>query len=99
MMNKKSIFQITIAVALGGLLFGYDTAVISGAADSLQVYFELTPAQLGFAASSALIGCVFGSIMAGMISEQYGRRTALIFSAVLFLISAVGSALPETLNW
>ncbi|HBV77012.1 MAG TPA: D-xylose transporter XylE [Vibrio sp.] len=98
-MNKKNIFQITIAVALGGLLFGYDTAVISGAADSLQVYFELSPAELGFAASSALIGCVLGSIMAGNISEQYGRRTALIFSAILFFISAVGSAVPETLNW
>ncbi|MGO1192163.1 sugar porter family MFS transporter, partial [Vibrio casei] len=99
MINKKNIFQITIAVALGGLLFGYDTAVISGAADSLQVYFELSPAELGFAASSALIGCVLGSIMAGNISEQYGRRTALIFSAILFFISAVGSAVPETLNW
>lgn len=99
MINRKSIFQITITVALGGLLFGYDTAVISGAADSLQVYFKLTPAQLGFAASSALIGCVLGSLMAGNISGQYGRRSALIFSAILFFISAVGSALPETLNW
>ncbi|WP_086981136.1 D-xylose transporter XylE [Vibrio aphrogenes] len=99
MVNRKSIFHITLVVALGGLLFGYDTAVISGAAESLQVYFQLSPAQLGFAASSALIGCVIGAIIAGSVSAKYGRKASLIFSAVLFFISALGSAVPETLNW
>lgn len=98
MTNTKSIFQITIVVALGGLLFGYDTAVISGATEALQEYFSLSPAQLGFAASSALIGCIVGAIVAGSLSAKYGRKKALILAAILFFISAFGSALPETLN-
>ncbi|EOX4480607.1 MULTISPECIES: D-xylose transporter XylE [Vibrio harveyi group] len=99
MYNTKSITQITIVVALGGLLFGYDTAVISGATEALQYFFNLSPAELGFAASSALIGCVIGSIVAGPVSTKYGRKKSLILAAVLFFISAFGSALPETLNF
>lgn len=96
MNNKVNVLRLTLVVALGGLLFGYDTAVISGATEALQSYFQLTPAELGFAASSALIGCVLGAIVAGDFSSRYGRRGALKIAALLFLISAVGSAIPES---
>ncbi len=80
---------------LGGLLFGYDTAVISGAIGFLQQHFELDAAAKGWAASSALVGCFVGVAFAGEISDRLGRRTALIVAAVLFLISAIGTALPQ----
>lgn len=93
--QQINVLHLTLVVALGGLLFGYDTAVISGATEALQYYFELTAAELGFAASSALIGCVIGAVIAGGVSTRSGRRGALLIAAVLFLISAVGSAIPE----
>nr|WP_324252775.1 sugar porter family MFS transporter [Vibrio cincinnatiensis] len=98
-MNMKrniNVLHLTLVVALGGLLFGYDTAVISGATEALQHYFQLTAAELGFAASSALIGCVIGAILSGDFSTRYGRRGALKIAALLFLISAIGSAIPES---
>ncbi|MDW6005402.1 D-xylose transporter XylE [Vibrio mangrovi] len=95
MKTGTNVVHLTLVVALGGLLFGYDTAVISGAVEALQNYFQLTAAELGFAASSALIGCVLGAALAGYVSNRYGRRGALIIAALLFLISAIGSAIPE----
>jgi SP family xylose:H+ symportor-like MFS transporter len=90
---------LTVLVAtLGGLLFGYDTAVISGAIGFLQQHFDLNAAMKGWAASSALVGCVIGVAMAGELNDRLGRRTTLIVAAVLFLISAIGSALPRTLT-
>ncbi|MBT3190972.1 MAG: sugar porter family MFS transporter [Verrucomicrobia bacterium] len=89
---------IVLVATLGGLLFGYDTAVISGAIGFLQQHFELTAAMKGWAASSALVGCVIGVAMAGELNDRLGRRTTLIVAAILFLISAVGSALPRTLT-
>ncbi len=89
---------IVLVATLGGLLFGYDTAVISGAIGFLQQHFELTAAMKGWAASSALVGCVIGVAMAGELNDRLGRRTTLIVAAILFLISAIGSALPRTLT-
>ncbi len=89
--------SLSIIAALGGLLFGYDTAVISGAIGFLRASFNLGPAETGFAASSALIGCILGAAVAGPLSDRYGRKRALMLSAVLFTISAVGSAVPRTL--
>lgn len=99
--NKNSVntayaLKISIVAALGGLLFGYDTAVISGAIGFLQDHFSLSPGYVGWAASSALIGCVIGVGVAGIMSDSLGRKTTLIVSAALFLVSAVGSAVPET---
>ena len=90
------VLVLTLVAALGGLLFGYDTAVISGAIGFLQTHFELDP-QLwkGWAAASALMGCAFGAAFAGMASDRLGRKKVLIISAVLFLISALGTALPR----
>lgn len=89
--------SLSIIAALGGLLFGYDTAVISGAIGFLRASFNLGPAETGFAASSALIGCILGAAIAGPLSDRYGRKRALMLSAVLFTISAIGSAVPRTL--
>jgi len=76
--------------ALGGLLFGYDTAVISGAIGFLKTRFELSAALTGWAASSALVGCIGGACIAGTMSDRLGRRKALLVSAVLFAVSAIG---------
>jgi SP family xylose:H+ symportor-like MFS transporter len=77
------------------LLFGYDTAVISGAIGYLEVYFELTPPEVGWAASSALAGCVLGAAVAGTMSDFLGRRKVLMLCALLFVISAIGTAIPR----
>jgi len=89
---------ICLVAALGGLLFGYDTGVINGAIGFMEAHFHLTPAQTGWAGSSALVGCVLGAVMAGTISDRLGRKKVLIIAAVLFLISAVGSAIPRNLT-
>lgn len=100
---------LTLIATLGGLLFGYDTAVINGAVDSLKAYFIdprfanlADPAQanaaaslLGFVVSSALIGCIIGGLIGGWVSTNIGRKRGLIIAALLFLISAVGASAPE----
>lgn len=100
---------LTLIATLGGLLFGYDTAVINGAVGSLKAYFIdprfsnlANPAQanaanslLGFVVSSALIGCIIGGLMGGWVSTRIGRKRGLIIAALLFLISAVGASAPE----
>lgn len=101
--SKLYIFGITLVATLGGLLFGYDTAVISGAVDSLKTVFHLNEATFGTLAtfyhgatvSSALIGCIIGSAMSGIFAEKLGRRNSLLLAAVLFFISACGAAYPE----
>lgn len=93
--GNTNLLAITFAVALGGLLFGYDTAVISGTTEALTHFFKGTPAEMGFAFSSALLGCIIGAILAGFISNSMGRRGSLFLAAALFFISAVGSAIPD----
>ena len=83
---------ITGVAALGGLLFGYDTAVISGAIGLLQAHFVLTPAATGWAASSALAGCILGAGGAGRASDVFGRHSTLLFAGLCFLISSIGTA-------
>lgn len=101
--NKFYIIAITIVATLGGLLFGYDTAVISGTVGSLDAFFiqpmglseTAANSQLGFIVSSALIGCIIGGISGGLISLKLGRKNGLILAAILFFISAMGSSFPE----
>jgi len=101
--NSSYLLKLTIVATLGGLLFGYDTAVISGTVSSLESFFVLpfglgemeANARLGFVVSSALIGCIIGGISGGVISKKLGRRNGLILAAALFLLSALGSAMPE----
>jgi len=88
---------VCFVATLGGLLFGYDTAVIAGAIGFLQKHFSLTPPEQGWAASSALAGCVLGAALAGVMSDFLGRKKVLLLCAVFFIISAVGTALPSSL--
>lgn len=90
---------ITGVAALGGLLFGYDTAVISGAIELLQAHFLLTAAATGWAASSALAGCVLGTILAGVGNDRYGRRRMLLLAGICFFLSALGTALASTFTF
>lgn len=103
--NSKYLLKLTLVATLGGLLFGYDTGVISGTVGSLETFF-VTPKGLpeaaanafkGFLVASALIGCIIGGLFGGLISKKLGRKKGLILAAVLFLISALGSAMPEML--
>ena len=95
--------KLTLIATLGGLLFGYDTAVISGTVSSLKNVFidpytwpETTANFMhGLVVSSALIGCIIGGLSGGIISLRFGRRKGLILAAALFLISALGSSMPE----
>ncbi len=96
--NTSFIYKITIVAAVGGLLFGYDTAVIAGAIGFLQIKFELSSAMMGWVASCALIGCMIGTTFAGSLSDKIGRKKVLKFSAFLFAISAIGTAIPESLT-
>ena len=90
---------VSMVAALGGLLFGYDTAVINGAIGPLEEHFNLDPQfQKGWVAASALLGCVLGVALAGILSDRFGRKKVLIVSAILFLISAIGTALPKDIT-
>jgi len=89
------VMGVCLVAALGGLLFGYDTGVINGSLKFVQLKFDLAPAVKGFAASSALLACIFGAAFAGTLSDRIGRKKILMLSAVLFLISAIGTALPQ----
>lgn len=96
--NYLYVGLLASVAALGGLLFGYDTAVISGGIGFLTDYFQLSEIMEGWVASCALIGCMIGAAMAGWLSDRFGRKTVLKLSAILFLVSAVGSAVPRTLS-
>jgi len=88
--------RVCVVAALGGLLFGYDTGVIAGAIGFLETHFNLDPSfQKGWVAASALIGCTIGVSIAGLLSDWLGRKRTLIVAAILFFISAVGTALPK----
>ena len=83
----------TLIAALGGLLFGFDTAVISGTTTALREIYELSSFGLGFTVASALIGTIVGALVAGWPADRWGRRTTLVIIAVLYFVSAVGTAL------
>ncbi len=96
--NRGSIVYlmlVCLVAALGGLLFGYDTAVINGAIDPLTAKFDLDGTWEGWAMGCALLGCALGAAGAGTLSDRFGRKKILILSAVMFLVSAVGTALPR----
>ena len=102
--NPLYLFSIVLVAVIGGLLFGYDTAVISGAEQALQDFFKTglgedfyTTGLHGFVTSSALIGCIIGGLISGIMATRLGRRNALIFASVLFFLSALGSYYPEFL--
>ncbi|WP_397364530.1 D-xylose transporter XylE [Olleya sp. R77988] len=97
------LLKLTLVATLGGLLFGYDTGVISGTVGSLDSFFVIPKglsetaanAFKGFIVSSALIGCIIGGAFGGFVSKKLGRKKGLILAGILFLISALGSSMPE----
>jgi len=92
-MNKSYTILISLIVALGGFLLGFDSAVISGAVKGITVYFEMTEWMLGFSVGCVVFGAMAGNLMAGPLSDKYGRKNVLIFVAALFTISASWSAM------
>lgn len=101
--SKSYLISIVMVAVLGGLLFGYDTAVISGAEKGLQAFFlgaedfTYTDGWHGFTCASALIGCIIGSAMSGFLASNLGRKKALILAGLMFFVSALGSMFPEFL--
>jgi sugar porter (SP) family MFS transporter len=89
---------ISLVAATGGLLFGFDTAVISGTVGFFRKEFELSAAMTGWVASSALVGCMIGAAVAGVLSDRYGRKKILILSAICFTLSAIGCGLSHTVT-
>ncbi len=94
---NSTLLKSTVVAALGGLLFGFDTAVIAGATQALKVLYQLSPLGEGFTVASALVGTVIGSMLAGIPGDRYGRRDSLRGMAVLYVVSALGCALAW--NW
>lgn len=93
MRTNSYVIGCTIIAALGGLLFGFDTAVISGTTTALERVYELSPFWKGFTVAAALIGTIIGSLAIGKPADAFGRRTVMFWLAVLYFVSAVGSAL------
>lgn len=94
---KSYVILISVVAALGGLLFGFDTAVISGTINFIQPYFGLSEAGLGWTVSSLLFGCIGGVMLAGKTGDHYGRKKVLMLAALLFFVSALGSASAHSL--
>ena len=97
------LFSIVLVAVIGGLLFGYDTAVISGAEKGLQAFFQsagdftYTDGWHGFTTSSALIGCIIGAFLSGLMASRLGRKKSLFCAGIMFFLSALGSYFPEFL--
>ena len=94
--NTGYLAMVCIVASLGGLLFGFDTAVISGTVGMVETQFELSKLALGWFTSSALVGCILGAVMAGLLGDKYGRKPVLIMAAALFFISALGCTIPPS---
>ncbi|MCX6996704.1 MAG: sugar porter family MFS transporter [Kiritimatiellaeota bacterium] len=95
--NLGYVWLASIVAAMGGLLFGWDWVVIGGAKPFFQRYFELTSAaQIGWANSCALIGCLVGALAAGMLSDKFGRKRLLIVAALIFAVTSLGNALAQS---
>jgi sugar porter (SP) family MFS transporter len=96
-MLNSSLLKSTVVAALGGLLFGFDTVVISGTTQALIQLYHLSPIGLGATVLSAILGTIVGSLLAGIPGDKYGRRDSLRIMAILYVVSALGSALAW--NW
>ncbi|MGO4697338.1 sugar porter family MFS transporter [Paenibacillus sp. 2TAB26] len=96
--SMKFVTLVSIVSALGGLLFGFDTAVVSGAVGFMEDRFDLSKLQVGWAVSSLIIGCIVGAAMSGILGDRFGRKKVLIAAAILFIISSIGSAVPDTFS-
>src|SRR5690349_18980499 len=95
--NKRFIAMVSAVAALGGLLFGFDTAIISGTIPYISAYFKLNEYMLGWSVSAILIGCAIGALLAGTLADKYGRRFTLIICSFLFAVSGIGAGLSNQL--
>ena len=95
--RKSYLYFVAVVAAVGGFIFGYDLSIIAGASLFLKEEFALTPLWLGFAVSSAVIGCIIGPLAGGGLTDRWGRKKALYLCAILFGVSAIGTALPRTM--
>jgi len=93
--NTRFIILISCVATIGGFLFGYDSGVINGTVDGLRQAFHSSSAGVGFEVASMLLGCAIGAFFAGRLADRWGRRTVLIISAVLFLLSALGAGVAH----
>ena len=96
--NLSYLIPVCLVATLGGLLFGYDTGVISGAIEFLTAHFHLSVLMKGWASGCVLIGCAMGVLIVGPISDRFGRKRALLLSAILFVASSIGTALPRDID-
>ena len=92
MKSLRYVIFLTVIAALGGFLFGYDTAVISGTTEDVKVFYHLSDIQQGWYVGCAIIGCILGVIIAGRLSDAFGRKPVLMTAAVMFSLSAIGCA-------
>mgnify|MGYP001782034194 FL=1 len=99
--NKKFVYSICLVSAMGGLLFGYDWVVISGAKPFYELYFDIadSPTMQGLAMSVAFLGCLIGAMVAGMMADCYGRKPLLLISAFIFLSSAYATGAFSVFSW
>ncbi|PWN68431.1 MFS transporter [Chryseobacterium phosphatilyticum] len=95
--HSTLIYKSTLVASVGGLLFGYDTAVISGAIGFMKIYYQLSDVMTGWVASCALLGCIVGAMYSGKLSDLIGRKKVLMLSAILFVISSIGTAVAPDL--
>jgi sugar porter (SP) family MFS transporter len=96
--NLAYLVPICLVATLGGLLFGYDTGVISGAIEPMTVRFALGDFMKGWASGCVLIGCAVGVLLVGPISDRFGRKLAMFLAALMFLVSAIGTAVPDDIR-
>ncbi len=95
--NFTYLLFLALVSAMGGFLFGYDWVVIGGAKPFYELYFDIasSPSLQGWAVSSALVGCIFGAVLSGVVADRLGRKIPLILAAVLFTISAFGTGYAD----
>jgi len=99
--NMAFVWRVSLVAAMGGLLFGYDWVVIGGAKPFYETFFRIEEMSWlqGWAMSSALVGCLAGAVISGMLADRFGRKRLLVTAAVLFTASAVGTALASDFTW
>ncbi|MBC2643949.1 MULTISPECIES: sugar porter family MFS transporter [unclassified Rhodococcus (in: high G+C Gram-positive bacteria)] len=101
--HTAKVIGVTVAAAVGGFLFGFDSSVINGAVDSIQDHFELGSFFTGFAVAIALLGCAVGAWFAGRLADRWGRKKVMLLGSVLFVVSSLGAGLafsvPDLMLW
>ena len=96
--HSAKVIGVTVAAAVGGFLFGFDSSVVNGAVDAIQGDFALSDIVVGFAVAVALLGCAVGAWFAGQLADQIGRKKVMMIGAVLFVSSSIGAGLATNVE-